>query len=337
MQKVWEKSFGYSFFRPYIDWAVRNTYSRITTRGLENIPDPKDVSVMIAFNHCNTLMDALLVLQTRKGPTAFVARADIFKNPHIAKILGNLRILPIYRQRDGIESHAKNFAVFDNVVECLEHGVTFAISPEGTHRPRRSLLPIKKGIFHISEQAVAQKPERKLVIVPVGLDYEDYFNIMCPVTITFGEPIEIKGGEDYDEMAAELGERMSKLITWFPDDENLAANEKALEEARKPHYNILHYILAVISLPFFLISGFLCSPMILLSALFTKRIKDRAWHNTVRYVCKLFLTPFTVAGAAIAGFANLPWHMALLLTAATLVAHPVFYRILIFYKRLLSK
>lgn len=337
MEKVWEKDLGYSFFRPYIQWAIRNTYSSITVKGLENIPDPEKVSVLITGNHCNTLMDALVLLQSRKAPTAFVARADIFKKPLFAKILGNLRILPIYRQRDGGDSREKNAAVFDNVVECLNAGMAFAIFPEGTHRTRRSLLPLKKGVFRIAQQAVGSNPGRKVVIVPMGLEYDDYFNIMRPVTISFGEPIEVKGGETLDSLGGELRKRMSELITYFPDDENLEANEKAFEESKKRHYGPLHWLLAVALLPFFLIFGFLCSPMLLLTGVLNSSIKDRAWHNTMRFGSKLLLTPFTVIGAAIAGFINLKWPLALLLIAATLYAHPAFYLILSFYKRLLGR
>ena len=337
MKKVWEKDFGYTFFRPYIQWAVRNTYSKITVKGLENIPDPKEVSVLIAGNHCNCLMDALVLLQARKEPTAFVARADIFKNPFIAKILGNLRILPIYRQRDGGDSKAKNVAIFDNVVECLNQGMAFSVFPEGTHRPHRSLLPIKKGVFRMAQQAVAENPGKKVVIVPMGLEYDDYFNIMRPVTISFGEPMEIKGGEVLDELAEELRVRISGLITYFPYDDEFEEKEKAFEESKKPSFGLVHRILAVLLLPLFILTGFLCLPMLLATAFFKSKIKDRTWYNTIRFAGKLALTPFTVIGAAVAGFSHLSWLPAVILVIATLYAHPIFYRILIFYKRLLAK
>lgn len=337
MKKVWEKGLGYSLFRPYVQWATRNSYSKITIKGKENIPDLNQVSVLFASNHCNTLMDALVLVQARKEPSAFVARADIFKKPAVAKFLRNLRILPIYRQRDGADSMAKNVEVFDNAVDCLNHGMAFCIFPEGTHRPHRSLLPIKKGVFRIAQKAVAENPERPVVVVPVGIEYDDYYNIMRPVTVSFGEPIEVKGGENLENLTELLRERLSKLITFFPYDEHFEEAEKAFEESKKPSYGPLHYLLAVSLLPFFIISGLLCLPMILAAAFLKKGIKDRAWHNTVRFACKLALTPLTVIAAAIAGFCCLPWYFALALIAATLYAHPAFYLILIFYKKLISK
>ena len=334
--KVWEYDFWYKFFKPYVVWAVRGCYSRITVSGVENVPDPRDASVLFAPNHCNTLMDALVLLQTRKEPTSFVARADIFKNPFIAYILGKLRILPIYRKRDGVDTRTMNADVFDNVVDSLVHGVPLAIYPEGTHRPRRSLLPLKKGVLRIARQAAVMYPSRPSYIVPVGVTYADFFNIMRPVEVRFGEAVKVDGDVDVDlDLAVvDLSERMSKLFVCFPDDENLDAAEAGYEASRKKHYSFAWYLAALALLPVWLAAGVLCSPMIATSLLAQSKIRDRAWYNTARFVSKLFLTPLTVLCALIAGFSHLPWYGAVLLALATLYAHPVFYRILAFYRDL---
>ena len=336
-ERIWKYDFGYSFFRPYIEWTYRTCFSKIKVNGLENVPDAREASVIIATNHCNTMMDSLLVLQSRKEPVFFVARADIFKKALFAYLLTNLRILPIYRKRDCEDSLEKNGMVFDNVVDALNHGIAFCITPEGTHRARRSLLPFKKGAVRIAQQALESNSGRPVYIVPAGLEYDDYFNIMRPVSITYGEPLRITGDEDIDAFTEDLHDRISKLITYFPDDENLEAAEKAFYESRRPHYNVFHYIAAILLLPAFLVSGFLCSPILALTLFFKSKLKDKAWLNTVRFSCKLVLTPFIVAGAAIAGFIHWPWWAALLLAFATLYAHTVFYGILVFYKRLFRK
>lgn len=337
MKKIWESNIAYSLFRPYIDWAVRNLYSKVTVKGLENVPDPKKVSVIFAPNHCNTMMDSLVVLQSRKSPTFFVARADIFKNPFFARFLNFFKILPIYRQRDGANSQLKNVAVFNAVVENLNHGLPFSIHPEGTHRARRSLLPLKKGIFRIAKLALLSNPDRPVVIIPVGLEYEDYFNIMCPVTITFGKPIQIKGDEDPEEMTGILHDRISELITYFPNDSNLDEAEAEYYTSKMRHFSRRHHLAAAALFPIFVLTGFLCSPMIAAAAIINRGIKDKAWLNTVRYSCKLALTPFTVAGAAIAGFSHLCWPFAIALALLTAYSHSIFYRILLFYKRLYLK
>ena len=332
VHRVWDYDFGYAFFRPYIHWAARTCYSSITVEGVERVPDAREASVLLCSNHCGTLMDALLVLLARREPTAFVARADIFKRPFFAHILTNLRILPIYRRRDGEDSQQRNEAVFGNVVECLNHGMALCILPEGTHRPRRSLLPLKKGVFRIAQQALEEHPDRPVYVVPIGLDYHDFFHLMYPAKITFGEPMEVHGGEDLDVLTEELRCRMSTLFPCFPDDEELAAREAALDASRRRTLRPLDYLLAIVLLPLFVQMGILCSPMLLATAFLKRRLKDKTWVNTVRFSCKLALTPFTVAAALVAGFIHLPWWGALSLGMVTLYAHPVFYGLLALYR-----
>lgn len=334
MIEIWKKRTDYTIFRPYIEWAARNSFAKITVKGLENIPDPESSSVFITPNHTNTLMDSLVILQSRVQPTAFLARADIFKQKTIATCLERIKILPIYRHRDTADSQTLNAPIYDNIVECVRNGLPMCIFPEGTHRPRRSLLPLKKGVFYMALQAKRTYPDRPVFIVPAGIEYTDYFNNMLPVTLTYGKPLEIMGDEDPDALAAVLRERMSELITYFPDDENLAENERKFDQERAPEYGTSDKLLAALLLPVFAVSGFLCLPALISAAVLVSKLKDKAWMNTVRYCCKLFFTPFCTLAALVAGLSHLPLVWALILTAATLYAHPIFYRILVFYKRL---
>ena len=83
--KIYEKDFFYDGLRPIVDWCTRNSYNKIEVRGKENIP--ADGAVIIAPNHCNTLMDALVILQAFKDESVFGARADMFKSPFLAKAM----------------------------------------------------------------------------------------------------------------------------------------------------------------------------------------------------------------------------------------------------------
>ena len=64
--KIWQRNTAYSLLRPYIDWCTRTSFSYLEVSGKENIPT--DGAIILAPNHCNTLMDALLVLQADRGP-----------------------------------------------------------------------------------------------------------------------------------------------------------------------------------------------------------------------------------------------------------------------------
>ena len=118
-EKIYQNDFGYTLLKPIVDWTVKNSYRKVEVIGKENIPS--DGAVIIAPNHCNTLMDALVVLRAFDGPTVFGARADLFNRPFIAKLMYFVRILPMVRQRDGLRNVLKNNETQEIIVEILEN------------------------------------------------------------------------------------------------------------------------------------------------------------------------------------------------------------------------
>lgn len=228
MTTIHKPNLGYDILKLYCDWCVRRSYRIAEVRGIENLPE--DGAVILASNHCNTLMDALVILRAHPKMTVFGARADIFKNPIAAKIVTFLRILPMVRERDGIRNVVKNFDTMDQISEILDDGVAFCFFPEGTHRPKHSLLPIKKGLTRMAMVADAKiDPSKPLYMVPVGLEYGDYFRFRSTSLVTFGKPVEIrekirstenKDLKFYNECSAIYSESISRLFAYIPDDEN---------------------------------------------------------------------------------------------------------------------
>ena len=231
-KNIYDKDVSYNILKSFVDWCTRRSYRRIQVQGQENIPN--DGAVFLAPNHCNTLMDALVVLQATRGEKVFGARADMFNKPFVAKLMYFVRILPMVRQRDGLRNVLKNLETFDIIVDTLENGVPFCIFPEGRHRPAHSLLPLGKGILR-SAVAANDKfgKEKPIYIVPVGIEYGDYFRYRSTCLITFGKPFNVtefiadlnveNEAQLMEPLRKELRERMSELITFIPDDENLQA------------------------------------------------------------------------------------------------------------------
>ncbi|MBQ1750417.1 MAG: 1-acyl-sn-glycerol-3-phosphate acyltransferase, partial [Bacteroidales bacterium] len=98
-------------------WA----FNKLEYRGLSNFPT--DGAIILAPNHCNTLMDALAVLSINNDPKVFVARADIFKKPRLAKFLRFIKILPISRIRDGKEALLNNGDTIEESISAICDGV----------------------------------------------------------------------------------------------------------------------------------------------------------------------------------------------------------------------
>ena len=231
-KNIYDPDFRYDLLKPGVDWCTRRSYRSIKVAGLENIPT--DGAVFLTPNHTNTLMDALVLLQTDKTPKVFGARADLFKQKFIADFMTFARILPMVRQRDGLRNVLKNHESFETIVNTLENGMTFCLYPEGRHRPAHSLLPLGKGV---TRAAVAANDrfgkEKPVYIVPVGIEYGDYYRYRSTCLVSFGKPINVtefisnldveSEVQILDPLRKELQRRMSEIITYIPDDENLAA------------------------------------------------------------------------------------------------------------------
>jgi 1-acyl-sn-glycerol-3-phosphate acyltransferase len=194
-ETIEKKSFFYGLLRPYVD-LVTTTYFRTSVNNYENVP--KDEIIIYAPNHQNALMDALAILATIETQPVFLARADIFKKKTIAKILTFLKMLPIYRIRDGKESLGNNEAIFRKTIDVLKNKNGLVILPEGTHGDKRKLKNLKKGIARIVFEAEeANDFKLNIKIVPVGLDWTNYQHFRSRLFVNYGEPINVS--EYYEE------------------------------------------------------------------------------------------------------------------------------------------
>ncbi|MBO4328351.1 MAG: 1-acyl-sn-glycerol-3-phosphate acyltransferase [Bacteroidales bacterium] len=230
--KIQDRNVFYSLLRPHVDFCSKHSYRRFEVHGQEHLP--KEGALIYGINHSNTLMDALVVLATSHHKKVFMARGDIFANPTVAKILRFLRILPLFRIRNGVAAVKNNTDSMEQAVDVVHDQVGLYMFPEGRHRTKHSLLQLSKGIFHIAMDSNKEFGEEQPVyIVPVGIEYGDYFRYRSTCMVHFGEAINvtdfIRNSTEENEavvmnqLRAMLSERISKLITYIPDDEDYEA------------------------------------------------------------------------------------------------------------------
>ncbi|MCX6257647.1 MAG: 1-acyl-sn-glycerol-3-phosphate acyltransferase [Bacteroidia bacterium] len=186
--------FLYKFLKAYSAIGHRLFYRRIVVNNAQNVPP--DGPVIFAPNHQNALMDALAVIFTQKRQAVFLARADIFKNPIQAWFLRKVKILPIYRMRDGADSLQQNEEIFRQCAGILEHNGSISLFPETTHTGKRRLQPLKKGIPRIAF-LTEEKNHFKLgiKIVPVGIYYSQYENFFTILQVNYGKAINVSSLE----------------------------------------------------------------------------------------------------------------------------------------------
>ena len=229
-RRIYDEDWRYNVIHWLTNTYIHHSFRRMVCRGLENVP--KDGAVIIAPNHCNTLMDPFAILGTLPGKLVFVARADIFATK-FSGILNFLKMLPINRRRDGIRNMVKTDDTIKKSIEVLNNSTPFCILPEGTHRTMHSLMPIGKGIARISTGAVEECAGKKVYIVPVGLEYGDYFRYRSTLVVEYDKPIEvnalIESMKDETPLALNnkirslTGEGIKRNIVYIPDDENYDA------------------------------------------------------------------------------------------------------------------
>ena len=230
-KKIQDYDPWYSILRYYVDAVIKLSYRKIHQTGRDNIPT--DGAVIYAPNHTGTLMDALVILANDRNPKVFVARADIFKNPKLAKIFRFFKMMPIMRMRDGFDEVKKNNKTIEQATEVLKDKVPFCIFPEGTHQTKYSLQPISKGIFRIALQAQALMPDMPLYIVPVGIHYGSFWRYRSTTYMRYGEPMKISEYLEQNEdktpqelmniMKGALEERMKDALLYIPNNEDYDA------------------------------------------------------------------------------------------------------------------
>ncbi|HSW68386.1 MAG TPA: 1-acyl-sn-glycerol-3-phosphate acyltransferase [Bacteroidales bacterium] len=195
----------YHLLKHYVDFAFRRYY-RTELAGIEKIPFAEPL--IFAANHQNALIDALALLTVRTWQPVFLARADIFANPNIGAILSFLKMLPVYRLRDGFEKLEKNDAIFRKTNDVLINRNGLVMLPEGNHLGKKRLRQLKKGIARIALQNEELADFKMgIKIVPVGLEFEDYKKVGSRLLIRFGEPIEVATYREKYLLSAAIGVR----------------------------------------------------------------------------------------------------------------------------------
>jgi 1-acyl-sn-glycerol-3-phosphate acyltransferase len=185
-------SLGYWLLKQYIiftDWLIQK---KTVITGREKIP--KNKSIVFAPNHQNALSDPMAVLLNTKFQPVWLARADIFgKSKLTDSILKFLKIMPVYRLRDGKENLEKNEQTFGDSIRVLENNFALALFPEAAHSAKRQMLVHKKAVPRIVFMAEEKTGNQlDIQIIPTGIYYSHYWKFNRTLIVNFGNPIPVK-------------------------------------------------------------------------------------------------------------------------------------------------
>ena len=231
----------YAFGYILVSTGIEGFYRRFEVQGKENLPKGKPI--LFAANHQNAFLDGAVIAYAISKPIYFLGRSDIFRKRLAKWVLGELNCLPIYREKDGVDTIKMNNEIFDTFYDILQKNRPLVIFPEGNQGDKKQLRgPIKKGVFRIAVGAESKyNKELDVHIVPVGIDYEKQSAMGGNLLVSFGKPIRMldhigkdakEQGKFYTHLVSDLEERISALM---------------IDIQERDHYEMVYAIVKVFS------------------------------------------------------------------------------------------
>jgi len=211
MQLLWLR-----FVQFYLTVGFKFYYKNYDVVYLDKIP--KDKAVIYLSNHQNALLDPLLITIKSTRKNYFLTRAAVFKNPTVAKILHSLQMLPVYRMVDGADTIQKNKAIFTTCSKLLSKKKSIILFPEGSHNLKRKIRPLKKGFLRIIEETLQTYPNTEIVIIPIGVNYQNPTKWADSMSVYFGNHISANNyWEDdqlnFNQLSKDVSSKMKHLST----------------------------------------------------------------------------------------------------------------------------
>lgn len=155
-----------------------------------------DGPILLAVNHPNSFLDAIILCTLFDIPVYSLARGDAFKNKGLARILFNFKILPVYRASEGVENLEENYKTFDLCKNIFNQNGAVLIFCEGRCINEWHLRPLKKGTARLAISSWQDGIDLK--VVPVAINYSSFKKFGKNIKIFFGDAIQ-KEDIDYKD------------------------------------------------------------------------------------------------------------------------------------------
>ncbi|KAL9715121.1 Glycerol-3-phosphate/dihydroxyacetone phosphate acyltransferase [Leucoagaricus gongylophorus] len=137
-------------------------------------------------------------------------------------------------------SYVDQNGMYREVYQCLNGCGSIGIFPEGGSHDRTDLLPLKAGVSIMALGAMANDPNIKVKIVPVGLSYFHAHRFRSRAVVEFGTALDVP--PEYVEMFKQGGSQKREAVSKFLD---LIYDGLKTVTIRAPDYDTLMLIQAV--------------------------------------------------------------------------------------------
>jgi 1-acyl-sn-glycerol-3-phosphate acyltransferase len=182
---------------------------------------------LLVSNHPNTLLDPLIPAEFARKQVFFLANAGLFAGAFQNWFFSTFYCIPVYRPQDKGYNAGKNKGSFEKAENHLLKDGCLYVAPEGTSYIERRLRPMKTGTARIALQTLEKGDFKKdIIILPVGLNYEDQTRFWKSIFVNVGSPIRATNYADlYKEdpivavksMTDEMEHRLTELTISIED------------------------------------------------------------------------------------------------------------------------
>jgi 1-acyl-sn-glycerol-3-phosphate acyltransferase len=179
-------------FAHFITWLFFSTIYRLKAVGLEHIPNHG--AVIVCCNHISYL-DPPLLGTPLKRKIHYMAKAELFRFPGLAWLLGQLGAFPV--KRGGVSKDA-----IKRSLELLKSGKVIGVFPEGTRN--RSDEPGKKGAASLALKSGA-------TVIPAAIIGR--YAIFRTIRIVYGQPVDLSEFVDSASASEALEQATEKIMS----------------------------------------------------------------------------------------------------------------------------
>jgi len=182
---------GYAFVRALSRLLLGVFYEKVEVVGGDHVPE--DGALVVAANHHNSIVDAMLLMTTFRRPLRVLANAPLFRHPLVGPFLRAVGALPVNRRREAGDDPQKNAALFAATTEALRAGEAIALFPEGITQPEPALQTVRTGAARMLLTAEAAGA-RGVVLLPVGLVFDEPGTFRSGrALVVVGSPVDTSG------------------------------------------------------------------------------------------------------------------------------------------------
>lgn len=224
----------YGFLRWIAGIALHWFYSDIRVIGHRNVP--ASGPIIVAANHPNALVDALVAGWILPRRLSITAKATLVENPVLAILFRMLGIVPLRRvsdeqkkQLEGTLDPIRNAGAFQRVMEVLAEAGVVLIFPEGKSHNEPMLAPLRSGLARIALQARDEQGIVGLQVLPLGLKFQAKGEPNSTVVAEFGEPIRVDelSGITVEQLTADVERRLRAVADPRSGDQFESRHDKS--------------------------------------------------------------------------------------------------------------